>query len=822
MTKFKIQNKSKILPLQKVKQEGGIPPEVRINCGEMSNIKTKVLLFGIFALCLFCHLCFVICDFSFAQDVSKEEEALFVSQKAQEDGFYDVAVGLYERFLNNYPQSQKVSEANLYIGQCYFFQNRFLDALAKFETLLKDLKAEGIRDASLYWIAEVDFRGNDFKQAASYYQKIIENFPNSTYIKHAYYSLGWCLYQNQDYANALRYFKTVKEKFPDQNLANEIMDCLYNLKDYVQLKSFTESYLNEHFNDTNAMSDVLFYLAEADYYLGNYSKAAETYLRVIKNTANQKTSELSNLGLGWSYIKLERYKDAEEVLNKINSASFDKKNQEILLLGKGILFSQTARFEDALRTYTDLCNIASSPDIILQAYLGRAEALYNLSKYSEAIELYKEATQKIDPDDKSVKIAALCLAADAYQDADQYEKAIESYDNILKDYPDSLYSDYLQYQIGLCFLRMTNYEAAILAFKTLLSNFPKSKLIDEVSYALGLVYFQKEDYNKSIEILKDFLEGFKDSLLRSDAMYLLGSSLYNLGKFLEAIDVFKEIVKSYSQDTKLVQLAEYEIADCFYRLGNEEEALNRFNTLRSKYPDSSLTPEVLWWLGAYYYRSGKLDLARRYFETIIQNFPQSNLIADAYYALGSTYEVEKNYQEAIGNFQKVINLAEPDLAGQASVAISDIYVKEAEFDSALKGYKEAAVNYPNLVTLLYPRIADIYRERKEFDAAIAFYRKGLEGSSIKQLNLLQFKIAECLKEQNKYDEAIEEYLKVSYLYPEDKSLVAKALIRVAQIYEDREKFKEAGDIYNKVLSMDVEEAKFAKERLDFIAQSTKQ
>ena len=39
-------------------------------------------------------------------------------------------------------------------------------------------------------------------------------------------------------------------------------------------------------------------------------------------------------------------------------------------------------------------NTATDPLAILQAYLGKADALYNLSEYKEAIEVYKEALNK--------------------------------------------------------------------------------------------------------------------------------------------------------------------------------------------------------------------------------------------------------------------------------------------------------------------------------------------------------------------------------------------------------------------------------------------
>ena len=111
--------------------------------GLWSNRKHKAIDYRLSTidLCIFCLsliLCFGICHYSFAQESAKEEEALFVARKAFDDGFYDVSLGLLERLLINYPNSSKLSEANLLIGECLFHQNKYLEALAKFEELLNN------------------------------------------------------------------------------------------------------------------------------------------------------------------------------------------------------------------------------------------------------------------------------------------------------------------------------------------------------------------------------------------------------------------------------------------------------------------------------------------------------------------------------------------------------------------------------------------------------------------------------------------------------------------------------------------------------------
>jgi tetratricopeptide (TPR) repeat protein len=155
------------------------------------------------------------------------------------------------------------------------------------------------------------------------------------------------------------------------------------------------------------------------------------------------------------------------------------------------------------------------------------------------------------------------------------------------------------------------------------------------------------------------------------------------------------------------------------------------------------------------------------------------------------------------------------------VAIADIYAKQDQFDLALKNYAEVAEKYPNLSGLIYPKMADMYNKSGNPEEAIKLFRKAMDMVPVKQMSEIQFRIAEIAQAKGNSDEAIEEYLKVTYLYSENESLTVKALLRVAAIYEERKNFKEAAKIYMRVISMKVEDAGFAQGRLDWIRANTK-
>ncbi|MCX5714050.1 MAG: tetratricopeptide repeat protein [Candidatus Omnitrophica bacterium] len=197
-------------------------------------------------------------------------------------------------------------------------------------------------------------------------------------------------------------------------------------------------------------------------------------------------------------------------------------------------------------------------------------------------------------------------------------------------------------------------------------------------------------------------------------------------------------------------------------------------------------------------------MARRYFSSLIQDFPKSNLVADAYYALGTIAEDESNLPEAIDNFKKVTE--------QGNTELGEL----EQFDSALNTYNTAVQANAHLAGLIYPKLADTYRMMNNYQEALNFYRRSLDLVPVGQVSSVQFKIADVLQAQGKKSEALDEYLKVTYLYADNNELAVKSLLRAGEIYEDMAKYKEAVSIYKKVVSLNVEEAKYANERIERI------
>ena len=101
----------------------------------------------------------------FAQN--SDQELFQVANKAFEDGFYDIAMRYIEQLLSQFPQTDKRVQAQLLLGQCYYFKGQYLKAYETFSSLLSSSE---LKDATLYWLGETYLKGGDYAKAEEQFQ----------------------------------------------------------------------------------------------------------------------------------------------------------------------------------------------------------------------------------------------------------------------------------------------------------------------------------------------------------------------------------------------------------------------------------------------------------------------------------------------------------------------------------------------------------------------------------------------------------------------------------------------------------------------------
>ncbi len=788
-----------------------------------------------------------------------EKELFFVAQSAFDDGFYDVAIRYLDEFQQKYPQSDKRVQVLLLSGQCYFFKSQYLKAFNIFQGLLQYTE---FKDATLFWLGETYLKGLDYAQAEKNYRQVVDLFPESVYVPQALYSLGWSFFDQKKYDEAQKTFKILLEKFPTHQLtedaASKIAECAYNLGDYAHAIDLFKDYLAK-FPQSPKIAQTNFSIAESYYYQEKYAEADEYYKKVEESSQDTSMVVASLVSQGWGNLKLKNYDESLAAFNRAEQMANEKGIlTDEIFLGKASFYSETGDQQQALDAYAKLIELFPKSDRLLEAHLGRANVFYSLQRYPEAIEEYQNVINAGNPvgtrkdiiekanfglawtylkmgqvdqsiasfqnildktDSSAVKVSALTQIGDAYQDLNQWDKAVEVYDKILKDYPGNIYADYVQYREGIALLKLGKIESATLSFQSLQQNFPNSKYLDDIDYYLGVAYFKKGDWVTAIKDIDNFLKNPNHPAdFMPEANYVLALSYLNSQKADDALKVFQKIIKLYPGDLPVIKNSELGTAKAYHQLGQDKEAVKRFKLIIYKYPNTETEFESLLWLAQYYFKMSDYVGAVGYYEQIINRFPGSEKIGLVRYELGQAYELQEEYDKALNQY-KLISSTDKEMVAKAGLAIAGVFAKELDPVKAAETYQTIIDSSPDFRRDAYMKLAQVYRKNADYTKELETYQKALassKGSSAVSDVQLQFSMGDTYEMMSNWDKATEAYLKVPYLYKDEVAWVIKAYLRTARIFENNENWENAKTTYAKVLTYKTEEAKYAQERIDWV------
>jgi TolA-binding protein len=783
-----------------------------------------------------------------------------MAKKAYADGFYDICAKELETALNAVSGNFEI-EARLYLGKAYYYLKEYHKAFAQLNLVLEKNPAEQFTAEALYYLGEIFSQNKEYEQANRSYEKIEEKYPASEMAPYAYFSLARNLFAEAKYAQSLEIYELLRKRFPQavfqEELVYRIGLCHYKVADYGLAKEKFLEFLQQPKRNQYYL-EAMFYLAESLYQLSDYENAGSYYQKVIAENSNQRLSLQSQYGWGWCQLNLGQSKEAEEAFAKIQLNSDDPLYSPACF-AYALAKEKLNKWDEAAQIYQGMLAKEIKPADRVQAYIGIGKAMIKLSRFAESATAYESALKMLLADkqvETSGKVlediyfdlgwvytnlkrdeeaisafmqvykngtnvllqsCSLCRVADIYFEEGNFAKAIRSYDAVLKEFAEPFYQEYAQYRLGLCLVKEKRIKNALIVFQSFLSNFPKSQYAANVCFQTAAINFQLGNFVLAKEYFQKIVSHYPESEFSQRALYHLGNCLYNLREYAQAIKVYDEVAKRYEQ-SDLAFRAEYEKGWCFYQEGELKKALNCFKEFVRRYPKLYISANVLFWLGEHYFSRQDYPEARRYFSQLLKGFPDSELAAQAALQCALTYVREKRYSEALEALADIIQrYPKYEQACRALYETGMLQLEMQKNQAAADTFEKMAQGFPEsfYTKIAFKEQGDSFNKNAEYPKAIAAYRRAI--SVNENFNAqVQFLIAGCYENLDQFDQAISEYMKAFYLYPNGAPWSLKAQLRCAQIFEMNNKWSQAKRLYEKLAKLDGKESQVAQERLKLL------
>ncbi len=129
-----------------------------------------------------------------------------------------------------------------------------------------------------------------------------------------------------------------------------------------------------------------------------------------------------------------------------------------------------------------------------------------------------------------------------------------------------------------------------------------------------------EDSGKVVE--GEIPQGPKTGRMDERVMYDTAFLDMTRGKYELAIEGFQSFIES-TDNSQLLDNAQYWIGECHYALGDLRRAIEEFEKVIDNYPRGNKIPSALFKIGKCYFELGDTDAARRYFKSVVDGYPRS-------------------------------------------------------------------------------------------------------------------------------------------------------------------------------------------------------
>lgn len=591
------------------------------------------------------------------------------------------SVTVFERFLNEFPNSVYTEKVNDYLIEVYMNTRSYMAALNSIAKISRP--GNRILEAKqklLFRLGTQAFAQAAFENAIEYFSQSLQlGRYNQQTQADAYYWRGESKYRLEQYGAAASDYRQYLEFAPDRR-STEYGLALYNLgytafkqKQYDKaLTWFTRCAESGIRLENDVVADVYNRMGDCNFYARRFDAADAQYAQ-----ASGYSMSLSDYSLfQQSIIKgLQReYGKKIELLNRLITGFPESQYLDDALYEQGRAFVQLEDNDNAVKRYSLLVQRYPESPLSRRAANEIGLLYYQNDKYNEAIAAYKKVISTY-PGSEEARLAQRDLKS-IYIDLNR----VDDYMAFVSTIPgganfDVNERDSLTYVAAERVYMRGNITEAKNSFVRYLQSFPQGAFSVDAHYYLGLIDYNEKNYTGAVSHLDKVVE-YPDNKFSGEAMAMCADIAYREKEYEKSLGLYKRMAdRAVSQEERVTartgaMRSAWMVKDC-------QEIISVASGLIA---ESKLAPELA--NEAHYYRAKALlaegqnkeaagDLAVLAKDTRnVYGAEAKYLLAQLYFDNGETGKAEKEVLDYIE-----VSTPHAYWLARSFVLLSDVYMK---------------------------------------------------------------------------------------------------------------------------------------------------
>ena len=596
-----------------------------------------------------------------------------------------------QRFIDNYPASPLAMEAQLKLGNYYFYRGEWESALLSY-SLVRNRSLDLNSDEDLiYRRAYCNLRLGNYAEAERQYYELDQT---ARYGGASEFYKAYLDYAQGNYPEAEAKFSRIPQ---GTELGYQSQYYLTQIE-----------YNRKHYNDVIEQGKELLALQQNDYF----------------------DAELNRL-IGESYYHLGNDRDARTYLRRYMDNP-EGEPYRTAAYTMGVLDYRDGNYQSVI---SNMLHVTDGSDALSQsAYLYLGQAKRQLNDLNGANMAFQQAAM-MDCDRSVKETASYNYAVGLSKGArTPFDKSIDLFEDFLNDYPNSRYKDNVESYLVDAYMSTTDYERALTSINRIKK--PGAKVLkakQNVLYNLGVQALSNNRNKDAESFFKQAIAvGDYDKQALNESRLWLAESQYRAGNYKEAVKQQQEYVKSVEKSDENYGLAQYNLGYSLYNEKRYNEAKTAFqNAIASKQLSGELVADAYNRIGdsqyytrdftgaqASYDQAMRLDkgtsgdysmyqkgimmgLSHQYadeitqMDALIKAYPNSELAPQAMLEKGNAQALLGKNSEALDTYAKLLKNYPKSVEARKGLLQTALVNKSmGKDDDAIEAYKKVIKQYP--------------------------------------------------------------------------------------------------------------------------------
>ena len=273
-------------------------------------------------------------------------------------------------------------------------------------------------------------------------------------------------------------------------------------------------------------------------------------------------------------------------------------------------------------------------------------------------------------------------ARSAFSDK-QFSRAVESFKEFISRYPSDPRVDQADYMVGVSYFYLKRFDQVVRHFSDYSSRYPGSAYGKRIHYWQGISYYAGEDYSQAIPEFSKQTEFPEELYFTQKSYQFLGYCYEKTGNDEQAIEAYDSLI-ALNPDNNIIAQALERQGIIYLNRKEYEKALSLFTTLTVEYRDvPQLLKDVTYYMGECYFQLDEKEQSIQKFESFLSLYAESENREKAIFRLGSLYALTDDFDSA-SEYMTLLNNEYPDsvYAMDSLIVLAEGYLLAGEMETA--------------------------------------------------------------------------------------------------------------------------------------------